>query len=381
MRRPGPEPLPVTVVIPAYRRPEMVERAVRSVLEQTRPPHEVIVVDDASGDDTGDRAAGLGARVITHQQNLGEGPARNTGLEAATQDWVALLDSDDEWLPPHLEALWESRDGHVLVGTAVLGTSEDPRDHHVHGWTGRHPHRLRGPADVALPDSKLVPSAVLLRRHAALQVGGFRPLPLAADLDMWLRLLEEGTGLAIPRVTVLYHVHPGQASADPRPMHKAHRAVLDAYVDRPWCTTPLRRCHDGMVAWDSARARWAGGASSVRTALLLMARLAHIRRAAGVAQLLARRFRARRITARFAPGGVPSVAILPGVNVDPAIAPGAVDFRDRSFGAALLLLLRRPTSQALVGGRIRTLLIRALGVEPVHPSRVMTDPPRSGDSQ
>src|SRR4051794_32304698 len=97
------EPLPVSVVIPAYRRPGMVERALRSVLAQTRRPAEVIVVDDASGDDTGARAAALGARVITHERNSGRGATRNRGIAAASQDWIALLDCDDEWLPRHLE--------------------------------------------------------------------------------------------------------------------------------------------------------------------------------------------------------------------------------------------------------------------------------------
>src|SRR4051812_34536133 len=110
------EPLPVSVVIPAYRRPGMVERAVRSVLAQTRRPAEVIVVDDASGDDTGARAAALGARVITPPHNRGRGASRNTGIADATQEWVALLDCDDEWLPDHLDTLWNARADHLLVG-------------------------------------------------------------------------------------------------------------------------------------------------------------------------------------------------------------------------------------------------------------------------
>src|SRR4051812_16447182 len=113
----------------------MVQRAIRSVHGQSRPPAEVIVVDDASGDDTGIRAAELGARVITHERNLGEGGARNTGLAAATHDWVALLDCDDEWLPKHLETLWPERDGHLLIGTAVL-VAGDTGNRRVYGWAG-----------------------------------------------------------------------------------------------------------------------------------------------------------------------------------------------------------------------------------------------------
>ena len=95
-----PDPLPVSVVIPAFNRPEMVARAVRSALEQQpRRPAEVIVVDDASSDDTAAAASAAGARVIRHEVNQGEGAARNTAIRAARHDWVALLDSDDEFLP------------------------------------------------------------------------------------------------------------------------------------------------------------------------------------------------------------------------------------------------------------------------------------------
>jgi GT2 family glycosyltransferase len=294
------EPLPVSVVIPAYRRPGEVVRAIRSVRAQTAQPAELIVVDDASGDETGPRAAELGARVVTHAQNRGEGAARNSGFEAATNEWVALLDSDDEWLPPHLETLWAARDGHVLVGSAILGTGTGAKHGRVFGWTGRRPRVLRGPADVAVPDTKLTASSVLVRRAAALRTGGFRDLERAADLDMWLRLLEHGTGVAIPRVTALYHVHEEQVSADPSRMHESHKAVLDAHSGAEWCTPALRRRHEGVLAWDQARGTWSAGGPRLATGIGLARRVAHPQRAAGVAQLLAGRLSNRRAAAEAA---------------------------------------------------------------------------------
>ncbi|HEX8054587.1 MAG TPA: glycosyltransferase family 2 protein [Thermoleophilaceae bacterium] len=290
-------PLPVSVVIPAYRRPDLVERAIRSVQAQTAAPAELIVVDDASGDGTGSRAADLGARVVTHERNQGEGAARNSGIEAARHEWVALLDSDDEWLPEHLETLWAAHDGHVLVGTAILGMGSGANHHRVFGWTGRRPRVLRGPADVAVPDSKLTASSVLVRREAALRAGGFRPLKRASDLDMWLRLLQLGSALAIPRVTALYHVHDDQVSADPRRMHESHKSVLDEHAREPWCTPALRRRHEGVLAWDTARGALAAGAPRWRTLAGLARELAHPQRAAGVAQLLAGRLSRRRAAA------------------------------------------------------------------------------------
>jgi hypothetical protein len=360
--------LPVTAVIPAYRRPDMVERAIRSVLAQGRPPAEVIVVDDASGDDTGAQAASLGARVITHDRNMGEGEARNTGLRAASHEWVALLDSDDEWLPDHLETLWAERNGHLLVGSAVLVTGA-PEDHRVYGWTGRSPRVLTSPAEVAAPENKLSPSSVVLRREPALEAGGFRNLRRAADMDMWVRLLERGTALAIPRVTALYHLHPGQVSQERREMHAAHRAVLEAHTDRSWCTMALRRRHEGVVAWDEVRAQIADGGPTPEAILLVGRKLANPQRAIGLLQLLVGRWRGRRRAARIVPGGVPSVAIMPGVDVEPAGVPGAVDLRRRSLPAALFHLLRAPAARALVRGTADALAVRALGVTPVKPPR------------
>jgi glycosyltransferase involved in cell wall biosynthesis len=360
---PAGAPLPVSVVIPAYRRPDMVERAVRSVLRQSRPADEVIVVDDASGDDTGARAEALGARLITHEQNLGEGAARNTGIEAARHDWVALLDCDDEWLPEHLATLWAQRNGHALVGTAVLATRPDSNEHRVFGWTGRRLREFTGPAEVTVPENTFPPSAAMLSRDAALAAGGFRDLERAADLDLWVRLLENGTAVAIPDVTAIYHLHAGQVSADPRQMFEAHSAVLDAYADRPWCTRRLRLRHEGVTAWDTARTQ---NGSVVSAVALLARRLANPQRAIGAAQLLAARFRRRRRAARFATGGIPSVALLPGCPIDPATVPGAVDLRAGGTGRALLRLLRRPTARAYVRGTAGALLVRALGIEPIR---------------
>jgi N-acetylglucosaminyldiphosphoundecaprenol N-acetyl-beta-D-mannosaminyltransferase len=359
--------LPVSVVIPAYRRPEMVERALRSVRAQRLRPAEVIVVDDASGDDTGARAAALGARLITHERNLGRGAARNTGLRAAEHEWVALLDCDDEWLASHLETLWAARGEHAIVGTAALVTpgpgSPAPR---TYGWTGRRGRTLRSGADVAVPENKLVTSATMVRRQVALDAGGFRTdMPRAEDLDLWARMLARGSGLAIPRVTALYHLHPGQVSADAAQMWEAHRTVLDRHGAMDG---RLRRRGEGVLAWDEARAAVAGGTPAARAALGLARRLASPQRAVGVAQLLSGRRRARRMAGRLAPSGAPSVALLPGAGAAPAVA-GAVDLRGRSLGGALVHLMLRPTGRALVAGRPTAMAVRALGIEPVRAPR------------
>src|SRR3954469_16015177 len=173
----------------------MTARAVRSAFGQRPgPPAEVVVVDDCSSDETGAAAAAAGARVIRHPANRGEGGARNTAVREAHQPWVALLDSDDEWLPGHLAALWPHREGLVILGSTAVATSADapPR---LWGRERNTPDQLSSPASVLRAGNALVASSVLVRRDVVLDVGGFREdLKLGADMDLWLRVLERGSG-------------------------------------------------------------------------------------------------------------------------------------------------------------------------------------------
>jgi predicted O-methyltransferase YrrM len=98
----------VSVIIPTYNRSKLIERAVRSVQAQSYPVLEIIIVDDASDDDTESmvRKMQLGdPRIIycRHERNLKAQAARNTGLRKASGEWIAFLDSDDEWLPARIE--------------------------------------------------------------------------------------------------------------------------------------------------------------------------------------------------------------------------------------------------------------------------------------
>lgn len=242
----------VSVVIPAWRCAGYVQAAIHSVQKQTLSPQEVIVVDDASGDGTADAARELGVTVIEHESNQGVGASRNDGIKAARGDWIASLDADDEWLPEHLETLWEARDSHVLVSAASV-TMTDAR---VLGWARRRPLLLDSPAKAVVPEPMIRTSGVMFRREDSLAVGGFRTdLRRAQDLDLWLRLLERGTGLALPVVTNRYRVHTEQASADRPTGWQAQRDILASYADRPWCTPALRRARETTIAWDESRAK------------------------------------------------------------------------------------------------------------------------------
>jgi glycosyltransferase involved in cell wall biosynthesis len=95
----------ISVVIPAYNRRAHVSHAIESVLSQTVPVGEIIVVDDGSSDGTGEATRSrFGSRVeVIVQENGGVSSARNTGIRAAQGEWIAFLDSDDVWFPTKTE--------------------------------------------------------------------------------------------------------------------------------------------------------------------------------------------------------------------------------------------------------------------------------------
>ncbi len=112
---------PVSVVVPCYRCIATVERAVASVVTQTRRPAEMILIDDASGDGTLEllrsiqRRLGDWVRVVAFSSNAGAATARNAGWNAASQPYIAFLDADDAWHPQKIEIQWGYMESHPEV--------------------------------------------------------------------------------------------------------------------------------------------------------------------------------------------------------------------------------------------------------------------------
>jgi hypothetical protein len=285
----------------------MLRRALASVFSQEpAPPDEVIVVDDGSSDDTARVALEAGARLIRHPRNLGLSAARNTGLRAAHHRWVALLDSDDEWLPEHLNGLWSLRGEHVLVAGSSIQCGADPAADRFAGPVTQSPFVLHSGEQLIYPSNIIPVSASMFRRDLALEAGGFRSYHgVVEDLDMWLRLLERGTGLCSPRVSIVYHVHAGQMSVqDFGTMHRGHAEAAEAHLRRVDGSRVALERREGVTAWDNLRLALSTGAPRTEIVRWAARIAARPQRVAGVLGVLVQRYRVRRRSAALRGAGV-----------------------------------------------------------------------------
>lgn len=212
-----------TAVIPLFDKAATIQRALDSVLGQSFPPREILVVNDGSGDG-GDaiarRLADRGVQVID-QPNRGVSAARNAGLRAASQPFVAFLDADDRWRPAFLARmrdLIERYPGGMLYGAGFV-TVEHGAEKRYHG-IGRSAtdRRPAGPVDFfaeRLRDFPLNASTMVVCREAALALGGFPEGVSHAEDDLFeARLALAGPVVITPEPLAEYDVAvPGQATA------------------------------------------------------------------------------------------------------------------------------------------------------------------------
>ena len=193
----------VSVILPFYDRAATLPRCLDSVRAQTFADWEMLAVDDGSGDGSARVVEQYGdprIRVLRHAANRGPGAARQTGLEAAGGEFIAILDSDDEWLPEKLERQLATGGDAVSCGYfARQGEKE---------WIFQHPPVADWVAHLHFRCMLCAGSTLLARRALALEIGGFDPaLRFYEDWDFVLRLAERAplTMLAEP----LARIHVG----------------------------------------------------------------------------------------------------------------------------------------------------------------------------
>lgn len=204
----------ISVVIPSHNRALLLARALDSVLAQTEPPEECLVVDDGSSDDTEALVRSAYPQVTyLKQPHRGVSAARNAGIAQARGDWVAFLDSDDYWMPDKL--LHQRRA--VAGGDPVICHTDEIWIRRGKRVNPMRKHRKRGGwiYSHCLPRCAISPSTSMVRRDVLRQAGGFdEGLPACEDYDLWLRLCARHPVLYLARPLVTrYGGHEDQLSA------------------------------------------------------------------------------------------------------------------------------------------------------------------------
>jgi glycosyltransferase involved in cell wall biosynthesis len=210
----------VSVVLPTYRRPDLLERAMASVLAQTFGDWELLVIDDNGLGTEAQRATEAFLRrfaaeprvvYVPHEVNLGACAARNNGIQAARGRYVAFLDDDDAWYPTKLArqvACFEEADPAVALvycgfRRVVDGTPGQVVVPDGSGHVWRNLLKRNGIGSTSL---------VLCRRTALLEVGGFdERLPSKQDIDLYIRLAARFPFAWLGEVLLDKHRHTGEA--------------------------------------------------------------------------------------------------------------------------------------------------------------------------
>jgi glycosyltransferase involved in cell wall biosynthesis len=205
----------LSVVIPTYNRRGTLHRCLASVYAQTAPVDEVIVVDDGSTDGTAQwLSEAFPEAKLIRQDNQGVSAARNAGIRSAHSEWIALLDSDDCWLPEkiakQMEALRQNRSYlicHTEEKWIYRGKSKNVPSHYLKKGGAMFQHCLARCA--------ISPSTVLIRRSLFDEVGNFdESFLICEDYELWLRITAKHPVLLVNEALIEKHGgNPDQLSA------------------------------------------------------------------------------------------------------------------------------------------------------------------------
>lgn len=244
---PVPDCADVSVIIPTFNRISLLLQAIDSVLRQTLPVREIIVIDDGSTDGT---TAMLGRRhpqlKVLAQHNRGPAQARNVGIREACGKWLAFLDDDDVWLDAKIERQWDAVRRHPNAAVVYCGDyavderlnilRERPVDRACHGDV----------FDRLLVRNFLFTSCVMARRDAVVSAGLFDPqFKFGEDWDLWLRLAAASEVCYVDESLVYYrHFDHGCLTKDlpaPRRMLDMEKVLDRALGLRPVSSAVTRQ--------------------------------------------------------------------------------------------------------------------------------------------
>ncbi|MFF2959158.1 glycosyltransferase [Streptomyces sp. NPDC057963] len=231
----------VAVIIPVRNGAAFIDAALASLAAQTAPPTEVIVVDDASEDDTNARVRQwqqvLPLRLITFAERSGTWRARDTAISEATSELIVQLDADDILLPQHVAVMTEAygrAPGLIAPNRMLLSSSSG-------GVPEPITERLPGP-DEQLAQMLILSFlgvGTLFSKELYEAVGGYRPCSCAEDWDLWIRMSAAGALISRPeQATYIYRMHPSNISSNVR-RRETDPEIIQRFLDT--CDDPAYR--------------------------------------------------------------------------------------------------------------------------------------------
>lgn len=241
----------VSVVIPTHNRPQLLARAVNSVLQQTFQDFELIIVDDAStprvlAESFNDKRV----RILRNEKSEGGSRSRNRGIFASSSKWIAFLDDDDAWQPDKLEQQLKM----LARNTLAVACSTAYTVHYPLGYS----RNVFTPAHVSL--NKLLHSNCLGGASVCLcdaetikQFKGLNPdLRSAQDWDLWVKLRLQGEIVSVPKPLVDYYVH-FDARISNNMQGKYQGAKRFYFLYKPLMTKSIRREHLQFICYIKSR--------------------------------------------------------------------------------------------------------------------------------
>lgn len=223
----------ISIIIPTYNRAEYLKEAISSALNQTFKDFEIIVIDDASTDNTGDIVLSFGGRVrYIYQDNKERAAARNRGIRESKGEYVAFLDSDDLWLQEHLQSFCESLNMKKDFGLAFSGSYMMNESGNIISKIKAFNFREKPLKEIVKKFSSggCNASSCLIRKNLFEKVGYFnedRSLSGSEDWEMWARLAAETEFVFTGKYTVKIRQHNRQSSINADRMSISMKKSLD----------------------------------------------------------------------------------------------------------------------------------------------------------
>ena len=229
----------VSVLIPSYNSEQFLAEAIDSALNQTFQDLEIIVIDDGSKDSSGEiakRYQQLHPQKVRYlyQENAGLAVARNVGLRSAYGEYIAILDSDDIWLPEHIQEAVQTLDADHNIGLVHANYTRVDEEGKILSTPQRDLRFLSGKmfehiflrrADIACP-------TVVFRKKCSDQVGGFDQNLTrlgCEDRELWLRIAQISQIMYINKVHAYYRMRHNSMSKNREKMLLARQYVVDKF--------------------------------------------------------------------------------------------------------------------------------------------------------